>query len=137
MLTRDSKIRLVKSVPFFSGCSNRELQALSDVLTEIEVDEGVDVVREGDDSREFYVIVSGNAQVFRQGTLVRTLDSGDFFGEVASLFHARRSATVRAGSKLHLLVSDEPGFFQLIHETQGLHRKVIDALAHRLAPTAL
>jgi len=137
VLTSNARVRLLKSVPFFHGCSKCELEALSGALTEVEVGPGVDVVRQGDDSREFYVIVSGTADVFRGETLVRTLQAGDFFGEVANLFHARRSATVTAGSQLRLLVSDEPGFFRLIHETQGLHRKVIDAMAERLAPTAL
>jgi cAMP-dependent protein kinase regulator len=137
VLSGSAKARLLKRVPFFSGCSKRELEALSNVLTEIEVEEGVDVVRQGDDTREFYVIVSGTADVFRGDTLVRTLNAGEFFGELANLFHAPRSATVRAATRLHLLVSDEPGFFRLIHETKGLHRKIIDALAQRLTPTAL
>lgn len=137
VLTRNSKVRLLKRVPFFSGCSKAELEALCGALSEVESEEGAEVVREGDDTREFYVIVSGTAEVYRRGTLVRTLGPGDFFGEVASLFHAPRSATVKAGSRLVLLVSDEPGFFRLIHETQGLHRKVVHALAERLAPTAL
>jgi CRP-like cAMP-binding protein len=147
VLTSNAKVRLLKSVPFFHGCSKDELEALSGALTELEVGAGVDVVRQGDDSREFYVIVSGTADVFRGDTLVRTLQAGDFFGEVANLFHARRSATVTAvarrsatvtaGSQLRLLVSDEPGFFQVIHETRGLHRKIVDAMAERLAPTAL
>jgi CRP-like cAMP-binding protein len=137
VLSSNAKVRLLESVPFFAGCSKRELEALSDALTEIEVEEGVDVVRQGDESREFYVIVSGTAEVFRGDTMVRTLSAGDFFGEIANLFHARRSATVTTSSNLHLLVSDEPTFFRLIHETDGLHRKVIDALAQRLAPTAL
>jgi len=68
---------------------------------------------------------------------MRSLGAGDFFGGIANLFHARRTATVTATSTLRLVVSDEPGFFQIIHGTKGLHRKVIDALAQRLAPTAL
>ena len=137
MLNRDSKVHLLKGVPFFAGCSTHELVALSEVLGEIEVDEGTAVVRAGDETREFYVIVSGTAEVVRDGKSIRALQRGDFFGEIANLFHARRSATVTATSTLRLLVSDEPGFFQVIHGTRGLHRKVIDALAHRLAPTAL
>ena len=137
LLNRNSKAGMLKRVPFFSGCSKGELELLAGTLGEIEVAEGVDVVRQGDATREFYVIVSGTADVLRRGTPVRTLDTGDFFGEIANLFHARRSATVRATSPLHLLVSDEPGFYKVIHETRGLHRKVIDALAERLAPTAL
>jgi CRP-like cAMP-binding protein len=134
---RESKAGLLKQVPFFSECSSSELEAVSQTLTEVEVVDGTAVVREGDDTREFYVIVSGTADVSQGGQPMRSLGPGDFFGEIASLFGARRTATVTATSTLQLLVSDEPGFCQLIQGTQGLHRKVIDALAQRLAPTAL
>ena len=137
MLTRHAKLRHLKHVAFFSGCSKKELDAISDTLTDKMIEAGTDVVREGDDTREFYVIVDGTAEVIRDGVMVRELGAGEFFGEMATLLHARRSATVRAKTELHVLVSDEPGFFRIIHETQGLHRKVIDELAQRLAPSAL
>ena len=137
MAEDNSKAGLLKQVPFFSECSPTELDALSGRLTAVEIADGADVVREGDDTREFYVIISGTADVFRDGALVRSLGPGDFFGEIASLFRARRTATVTATSPLQLLVSEEPGFCELIQGTQGLHRKVIDALARRLAPTSL
>jgi cAMP-dependent protein kinase regulator len=137
MVARDARVRLLRSVPFFSGCSEHELEALADVLDERVVDAGTDVVREGDRTRDFYVIVSGTAQVSRRGAPARTLEAGDFFGEVALLLQARRFATVTATSPLELLVAEQPAFFRLINAIDGLHAKMIDALAERLAPTAL
>jgi CRP/FNR family cyclic AMP-dependent transcriptional regulator len=137
MLTHDSKEGLLKRVPLFSECSSSELERLSERLTEVEVEDGTDVVRQGDATREFYVIVSGTANAFRDGRVLRTLGPGDFFGEISSLCNARRTATVTATSTLQLLVTEEPGFRELIEGTRGLHRKMIDALAQRLAPTAL
>ena len=137
VLNRDAKVRLLKNVPFFSVCSKAELEGLSKSLRDVNVAEGTDIVREGDETREFYVIVSGTADVFQKGTLIRSMGPGEFFGEVSNLFHARRSATVTTTSDVHLLVSDEPGFFDVIHGTRGLHRKVIDAVAERITPAAL
>jgi len=62
MLTRNSKAQVLKRVPFFSGCSSSELETLSERLTEAEVVDGTVVVREGDDTREFFVIVSGYSE---------------------------------------------------------------------------
>jgi CRP-like cAMP-binding protein len=133
----DSNVRVLKEVSFFCACAPSEVEALSRSFTEAEVAAGTDVIRQGDDSREFYVIVSGTADVLRDGTVIRSLGPGDFFGEIANLLHARRTATITATSTLRLLVSDEPSFRQAVRDTPGLYRKLIEALAERLAPTAL
>ena len=131
MLGHRSKARSLKRVAFFSGCSTQELETLSERLADLEVVAGTEVVREGDAAGDFYVIVTGTADVHQGGKLVGTMGPGDCFGEVANLLHIQRSATVTATSQMHLLVTDEPGFFDLIHGTRGLHAKVIDAMAER------
>ena len=131
MLRHRSKARNLKRVAFFSECSAEELETLSERLTEVDVVEGTEVVKEGDAAGDFYVIVAGTADVRQGDELVGTMGPGDCFGEVANLLHIQRSATVTATSPMHLLVTDEPGFFDLIHGTRGLHAKVIDALAER------
>src|SRR5262249_47456150 len=73
-------------------------------------------------------------------TLRRMRDRGQFVDQEVRSRDARRRVVIPIELELlhpRLLVSDEPGFFRLIHETKGLHKKVIDALAERLAPTAL
>jgi CRP-like cAMP-binding protein len=100
VVERDSNVRVLKDVSFFSACSSGDVEALSGSLTVTEVAAGTDVVRQGDDTREFYVIVSGTADVYRDGTLIRSLGPGDFFGEIANLLHARRTATITAPAAL-------------------------------------
>jgi CRP-like cAMP-binding protein len=128
---RNSKARNLKRVAFFADCSAEDLETVSDRMTEVDVAAGTEVVKEGDEAADFYVIVSGTADVLQGDALIGTIGPGDCFGEVAILLHIQRSATVRASSPMHLLVSDGPGFFDLIHETRGLHAKVIDAMAER------
>jgi len=131
VLRHRSKAHSLKRVAFFSECSAEELETLSERLNDVDVVEGTEVVKEGDASGDFYVIVTGTADVRQGDKLVGTMGPGDCFGEVANLLHIQRSATVTATSPMHLLVTDEPGFFDLIHGTRGLHAKVIDAMAER------
>jgi CRP/FNR family transcriptional regulator, cyclic AMP receptor protein len=137
VLSRTSKASALRRVPLFSSCSKRELSQIAAMTTEMDVAPAEVIVSEGDQTREFYIIVSGTADVSRQGTLLRSLQPGDSFGELAILLDAPRSATVSATSSTHLLVIDEPNFFKLIHEAEGLHRKIVTALCERLAPVAL
>ena len=137
MLSRTSKESLIRRVPLFASCTKREVAEVAKMSTETNVVTGETVISQGDETREFYVMVSGGMDVTKNGTHVASMGPGDFFGEIAMLLGAPRNATVTASSPSHLLVIEEPDFFRLLHETDGLHRKVINALAERIVPSAL
>ncbi len=66
------------------------------------------VIRQGDDPENFYVIVSGNAEVVNHhpggdDILLGTLGPGDYFGEIGLLKNQPRMATVRAIENLEVL----------------------------------
>jgi len=63
------------------------------------------IVREGDVSSSFYVIVSGRAVVTKSGVELSHLTTGDSFGELAYLDEVRhtRLATVTAGTTLNII----------------------------------
>ena len=66
------------------------------------------IVREGDDSREMYVIQSGGVLVTRRigGKRVELaqLERGNFFGEMSLLESVPRNATIRAVGETRVLV---------------------------------
>lgn len=68
---------------------------------------GQDIVRQGDVGRRLYLINSGEADVIRVGpdgeTIVATLGPGDHFGERAIFQNVRRTATVRARTRVKVL----------------------------------
>src|SRR5436309_2176851 len=136
MLRRDAKIELLKRVPLFAGCSKKELGEIALVADEIDVDSGKVLTREGDSGREFFVLVDGSAEVRRKGRKVRTMDSGDFFGEIALVSSRPRTATVTATAPARLLVVTDRAFRELLQRMPSIQRKVLSALADRLAADA-
>lgn len=69
---------------------------------------GQDVVTEGDLGQRLYVVQQGEAEVLHEDedggrTLLATLGPGDHFGEIAVFEGSRRSATVRARTRLEVL----------------------------------
>ena len=71
-------------------------------------EDGEDIVREGDQSREMFVVHQGVVEIFKDldGRAVRLalLDRGSFFGEMSLLEGLPRSASARAVGRTTLLV---------------------------------
>jgi CRP-like cAMP-binding protein len=136
MLRRDAKIELIKQVPLLAGCSRKELGEIAHLADEIDVDSGKVLTREGDSGREFFVLVDGTAEVRRKGRKVRTMGSGDFFGEIALISTRARTATVTTTAPARLLVVTDRDFGGLMKNMPSIQLKVLTALADRLAADA-
>src|SRR5215468_1290960 len=69
-----------------------------------DVSNDVRLCGEGASGYSFFVIRDGSATVSIDGSEVRTLGPGDFFGELAILGDGRRTATVTTSSPSRVLV---------------------------------
>lgn len=130
-------MELIRKVPLFSRCSRKELGEVAMLADEIDLREGKEMTREGGPGREFFVILDGTADVKKRGRKINTLKDGDFFGEIALVSRAPRTATVVATSPVHALVVTERSFRRLLERSPSIQTKVMEAMAERLAPEML
>jgi CRP/FNR family cyclic AMP-dependent transcriptional regulator len=137
MLRKNAKTELISRVPLFAHCSKRELSEVARIADEIDLREGKELTREGAPGREFFVLVEGTADVVKNGRKVNSLGAGDFFGEIALVHQSPRTATVKATSPVRALVVTERNFKRLLEDIPEIQRKVLLALAERVAPTTL
>jgi len=93
---------VLATFPLFSGVSKRRLRRLTRKATFAEFAAGDTIIRTGERSDSLYVILSGEARVLRRPA-ARTLSTGDYFGELALVDRAARSATVAATQELHVM----------------------------------
>ena len=93
----------LKSIPLFEDVPDEELGQIATFAQEVTVDEGRELVREGDFSYEFMTIEEGEAEVTRHGEHVADIGPGDFFGEVGLLEKTLRNATVTAKTPMRLV----------------------------------
>jgi CRP-like cAMP-binding protein len=128
----DRKIEIVRSVPLFSHCGKKELEAIARTADLIVVPEGMNLVTEGQHTNEFVVIAEGSADVTRDGEKLTSLGSGDFFGEIALVTGGPRTATVTSNEESTLLVLTDRAFWPLAEEMPSIQTAVMKALAERL-----
>ena len=132
-LRHDAKLDLLRSVPLFAGCSKDELERIGAVADELDLPAGDLLIEEGRRGREFFVLVDGTVDVTHGEEVVRTLEGGDFFGEIALVSNVPRTATVATTSPARLLVITDRAFSRLIAEQPEIGDKVRQALAARAA----
>jgi CRP-like cAMP-binding protein len=133
-LHKNAKVELIRHVPLFANCSKKELRKIASIADEIDFRAGKVLIQEGKPGREFFVLVEGKVDISRKGTTIDTCEAGDFFGEVALLSDAPRNATITATTPIVVLVLTDRNFRTLLAATPEIQRKVLTALADRLAP---
>jgi CRP-like cAMP-binding protein len=133
VFAKNLKVRRLKEVPLFSGCSKRELEEIAAVADELVFPAGRTLIEQGAAGREFIVVLDGDVEVRRDGNLLPRGDAS-YFGEVALLTGAPRNATVTTTTQVNALVITARAFDHLVANSQTIRRKVIASLASRLPP---
>jgi uncharacterized protein YhbP (UPF0306 family) len=100
-----------------------ELGLISGSLQRIEAEAGSTIARQGAPADKFMIVLDGEVEVVResdgQAETVATLGPGDFFGEVAVLSEAQRTASLRAASAATLLTMDGDQFSGVVGQALG------------------
>jgi CRP-like cAMP-binding protein len=135
LFNQDTKVQALKGVPLFEGLSRKELQ-LERVCEDLQVEPGKVLCTEGEVGQEFFVLVDGKVEVTRKGRRVATLRGGDFVGEIALVTELPRTATVTAETPVRLFVLTRREFHGVLDQNPKVERKVLRALARRLAETS-
>ncbi len=92
----------LSSFTLFEGLTADELEACAAPFQEIVVLSDHNVAREGDAAYAFFVVLDGELDVHHDFRLIRTLQPGDFFGEIGLETSGTRSAHVAARGRVKL-----------------------------------
>ena len=128
----------LRSLPLLSRLEETLLRWVGAVARRRRVATGETIVRQWDVDRDFYLLLDGTATVVSGDRELRTLEPGDFFGELAALdwgasFGYPRLATVRARTDLVLLVLTDAELAELMARSPAVDRAVRSAAAERAA----
>jgi CRP-like cAMP-binding protein len=113
-------IPVLARVPLFQALSKRHLRRVARLAELKRYSSGEQVVRAGGRGDAFYIILDGSAQVTPAKGRGRKLGEGDFFGELALLDGAPRSATVTAVDNLTTARIARSAFTGLLKEEPAM-----------------
>ena len=129
---RDAEIAVLNHVPMFRPLPIPAIDGLALHVEEVQFEAGQVICRQGDDADRFYLIEDGAAEVIGDGRLIRTLDPGDSFGEIALLGDTRRTATVRARTPLRMYAVDGRPFCSTVSAYPSSRREADALVVDRL-----
>jgi CRP-like cAMP-binding protein len=138
MESLERRMDLLRVVGPFADLPTDSLRSVGQAAEVVRFAAGDVIVRQGDPGDAVYALTDGAAEVWiedppQQPVLLRTMRSGQLFGETAVLYRGPRSATIKAKTDLIALKLPGPVFIELMRSTPEVALRVAVSLAQRLA----
>lgn len=125
------EIEALRGVPFFADLTPEDLDRLARIGQKRTYGSGDEIVRKDEEGIALFVILAGAATVAAGGK-VHTLRPGDFFGEMALLEGAKRSATVTAAEPVEAMVIEATYFRPFLIKNSSVTVTILEGVARRL-----
>ncbi len=122
---------MIARVPLFAELDAGEISDIMELLKAQTAEPGEVIVREGDAAHSMYFIAAGEVEVALKKERLR-LGVGQFFGEVAVLRRARRSATATALTRTNLLVLAAQDLHALMQRNPRIAARIKDVVEKRV-----
>ena len=124
----------IRKVPIFESLSRKEIAAVEKLIHKREYSLNEDIFREKDPGGGMYIIMDGSVSIIKnQGgateETLATLESGDFFGEIALLDESPRTATAISLQESSILGFYRTDLYELVDRRPKLAVKIIVNLA--------
>jgi CRP-like cAMP-binding protein len=133
-------IARLKSIALFTDCSRAQLATIDRLGVTLDLPAGATLCTEARPGAEFFVLLSGLAEVRTVSGTAAVLWPGAWFGEIALIAHAPRRATVTSRTPVTVLVFGKREFSGLRgvnpHIDECLERTTADVVAGK-PPTEL
>jgi CRP-like cAMP-binding protein len=99
----------------------------------VQKEAGESIFEAGDQGEEMFVIEDGLVEIVVEGNILKTLERGDFFGEMSILEDMPRSTAARAGAPgCKLLKIDRSMFAEVLRHNPEIAIRIMRGLSHRL-----
>ncbi|XP_029903313.1 cGMP-dependent protein kinase 1 [Myripristis murdjan] len=95
-------VKAIQKNDFLSRLDDEQTAMMVDLLVACDLSPANEVIKEGTEGDSMYIVAAGELAVTQAGRDLRTLTSGDVFGELAILYNCKRTATVKAKTVVRL-----------------------------------
>jgi len=131
---RDDIFKVMKNVPIFSELNEKEMEELERIIHRRCYKKGEPIFRMGDPGLGMYIIIKGSVNIAEEKvsgkmTTLAMLEKGAFFGDLALLDEAPRSASAIANEDSDILGFFRPDLLDLLYRKPKMGIKILFGLA--------
>ena len=123
-----STAEILRGLPYFSDLPTDLLESVCNASEQFDIETGTEIISEGSDSEEMYVVVEGEVVVSKEtagkDVELNRLGPGSVVGEIALLDDAPRTATVKASEPSHVIRIPVAAFEKLLTDARVTRRMV-------------
>jgi cAMP-dependent protein kinase regulator len=112
----------------FANVNGPELDQLIGAMKEVKVEEGKELIKQGDNGDFLFVVELGSLECWKtfpdqdEPKLVKTCEAGDVFGELSLMYNAPRAASVKSKVACTLWQLDAETFTHVVSESAAKSR---------------
>jgi CRP-like cAMP-binding protein len=130
-------VEVLARCPLFAHGSRSMIEQLAGTLRRRRFRRGEVIMHQGDPGDALHIVAAGAVKILLpsaegEEAIIATLRPGDYFGELALLDGAPRSATATALEASDTLVLPRPVFVELLDTLPGLRDALFAGLTHEL-----
>ena len=138
--TKSDVLDSLGTIPLFQWVNAEDLRSIAELLIERRYPKNAMIVEEGLPGDYMYILRSGRVKVTKgsedgREKIMDFFETGSFFGEMALLDDAPRSASVRTLEPVTLLALSRRDFLKLLRGSPDLALSLIQELTRRLRDT--
>jgi len=125
----------IEETLLFSDLDKESLNKIKSLGTTKSFTPSQAIIREGEVENEFYIILEGKVKVMQGGKILSFIKEGDFFGEMALLEDAPRSASIFAITPVIVVIFSRDEFKRILSFSPEVSLKILKTLSKRLRDT--
>lgn len=132
LIIHDKKMTIFEKVIFFQRINVFEdvqgitLSYIADISVELRLKSGDNLVLDEKNNNDFFVVVTGSADLYQQGSLVSGFEAGQFIGEMLALPNFVNTNILLARTDLVMLRINKDQFYELLAGNVVLADKVLE-----------
>jgi hypothetical protein len=133
------RIFQLRKIKVFEGLHVSELAAIGSMVGDVSYWAGVGIFKEGEPGDALYLVVEGEVSVSKArngerdpGIEIGRIGSGEYFGEMALLEEAPRSASIQTVTPARFLVLQKRDFMEIVQEYPQIALHICKVLSSRI-----
>jgi len=125
MDTTIERVIFLQGIELFADIPSEQLAYLAGITSQLTVDEGEVLFKEGDRSQFLYLLINGKVHVTRNGVLRKVVTDQEAVGEWGFFDGKERLISATCIEECHFLKINRMDFFDLLEERVQLSRGLI------------